>query len=831
MATIVDVSPARASTDITIDPLTQSVSGKALCIAMSANGRRLYLGGHSGVWRSRDSGRRWEHPERPTPPPRASDVPGALYPPSVYDLLISPTDEDVVLAATGGDSRRPATNGIYRSTDAANSWELVHRFTNAFGEITGVGCLTVASDDPDLMFAAGGLSLARSEDAGITWTDVFPQSTPGQRVWYVVCGPSADGGRRMYAVGSRVWVSLDGGLTWAQDPVALSVGPPSDTLGPCARSVGLDVTDPTTVYLARRPSGQPSELWRGKFPTTGTGPATWTQLSAPPFGAGTTASGTDYVVTHRDPSGQRYLIYSDRRTVHLALAGDPTDAADWIRLDGSPLHVDPHGIALTPDFGWQGAGPGSGRIAMVNDGGAAVSGDGADHWDFGTGLTTLGLVNTAVLPRQGKAPGIVIQCGDNSGFSSRDGGSSWRTQDYVGGDNDCSFADPVQPNRLIVFAPRDAPRKLYLYRAKSPSQIPDASVGTPDRVKIPGPPPAADPGNPEAAPNTMWNCTSAPYNAGNRPVLLTLDGEAPRPEGDFIAIWFSELGAGGQPVVAKLLRTTAMSGISDPDDWVTTASSEADGALVFQQGPDLPDPSITVAQASGGHEQPTFYVGNQESGGVRRLWKWRDGLATWQQVIPGTGAGTPTEARRFFVDPYRPDIVYVLGTTHVHVSRNGGQSWGIDTDLEAGLTQDGAFPPGISGEQGNATALLRDMVFHPTSATWRVAIGPAGVFQTRNARTWDHLLHSAATATRPNNAVLDRVTSPGTHHLYVSTSNRGVLRIDAPGPRVRTTLSVRGLAQDCLGVNPPISVRDDVLGGQPAGISLFDRLLTIRDNC
>jgi photosystem II stability/assembly factor-like uncharacterized protein len=822
---IVDVSPVRAETDITIDRYLQSVSGKALCVAMSSSGRRLYLGGHSGVWRSDDGGQHWVHPERPNPPPRSTDVPGALYPPAVYDLLVSPTNSDVVLAATGRDSRRPATDGIYRSRDAANSWQRVHAFTNPAGSVGTVACLAVAPDDPNLMFSGGQFALGRSEDAGRTWTEVFPQSNRSQQVWYVVCGPAAGTRRRVYAVGSRVWYSVDGGQTWAQDPVALSAGSPADGLGQSARCLDIDPTDPNTIYLAR----QAGELWRGRFPASGTAPGSWTRLPAPPADyEGTTASGTDFIVIHRAPDERRYLVYSDRRTVHLSV-GDPAAASDWTRIDPSPVHLDPHGIALTATFGWEGAGTASGRIAMVNDGGAVVSTDGAKSWDFGVGLSTLGLVNAAVLPREGHPPALVIQMGDNSGFFSFDGGRSWRTQDYVGGDNDCSFVDPAQPSRLIVFAPRDRPRKVYLYRARPGAEIPDGSWGTHDRKTVPGPPPVDVSDNDKDDPLSLWNCVSGFFNQGNRPLVLTLDGEEPRPDGDFLTIWLANPGVGGDTAVAKLLRTTAMSKISGHADWLTDADSEAEGTKVFQQGSDLPDPAIGVVQPSGGHAHPTFYVGDPAEGAQQRVWKWRDGMDAWQQVVPGIGPNAPTIARRFFVDPYRPTILYVLGRDHVHLSNDGGRTWRIEAELEAALTQGGAFPVDLTSEAGSDQALLRDMVFHPSSSTWRVAIGPAGVFQTRNARTWDHLLHSAAATMRPNNAVLDRVSRAGSHDLYVATSNRGLLRVEARPPR--ESFSVRALARECLGLDPPLSIRSDIFGEDGPQVSLFDRLRDIRDNC
>jgi photosystem II stability/assembly factor-like uncharacterized protein len=433
-----DVSPRRSATQITIPRNHQSVSGKALCVAMAANGQRLYLGGHSAVWRSDDGGVAWRHPERPQPPPGSTNVPGALLPPAVYDLLISPTNPDVVLAATGRDSRRPDQSGIYRSTDGAQSWTRVHQFRSG-SSVGTVACFAVAPDDSNLVFAGGQFAIGVSTDGGQTWTERVPQRVASERVWYVVVGPGGSSGRHVYAVGRRVWHSTDGGLTWSEDPVDLSLGSPADGLGQSARSVCLHPTDPRILYLAR----EAGQLWRGDFTNAAsTGRAVWTQLPAVRMDyAGTTASGTDYILVHRAPDGRIYHIFSDRRSVHIA-DGQPDAQSDWVRIDPDPVHVDPHGIAVTPNFRWASAGGAGGRIAMVNDGGVNVSTDGAASWTFGDGLSTLGLVNAAVLPRRGKAPGICIQMGDNNGFFSADGGRNWRTQDYRGGDNDCTFADP-----------------------------------------------------------------------------------------------------------------------------------------------------------------------------------------------------------------------------------------------------------------------------------------------------------------------------------------------------------------------------------------------------
>src|SRR5207247_131871 len=142
----------------------------------------------------------------------------------------------------------------------------------------------------------------------------------------------------------------------------------------------------------------------------------------------------------------------------------------------------------------------------------------------------------------------------------------------------------------------------------------------------------------------------------------------------------------------KLLRTTAMSQVTSSNDWVTSASAEGPGVKVFQVGPDLPDRAIDVVQPGGGHRRPTFYVGDPEAGG--RLWKWTTGMQQWQRIVPGPN-NVPGVARRFFVDPYRPQLVYVLDSDQIWRSDDGGATWKIDENLERAFTQAGAFPSAI----------------------------------------------------------------------------------------------------------------------------------------
>ena len=219
-----DISPrADNTTTIRLSRDLQSVSGKAWCCALSQRGTRAYLGGHSGVWRSDDGGTNWFHLEWPQPPSGTTVVPGALLGTTIYDILVSHADQDLVFAAVGRDARRPAQSGIWRSADGGASWTRVHQFVSG-STIEQANCLAMAPDDPNLVFCAGGFSLARSIDGGLTWTNLMPQQSAGERVWYVAIARRQGRFRRVYAVGSRVWVSINGGNSWRTDPQPLVSG-------------------------------------------------------------------------------------------------------------------------------------------------------------------------------------------------------------------------------------------------------------------------------------------------------------------------------------------------------------------------------------------------------------------------------------------------------------------------------------------------------------------------------------------------------------------------------------------------------------------------------
>ena len=411
---------------------------------------------------------------------------------------------------------------------------------------------------------------------------------------------------------------------------------------------------------------------------------------------------------------------------------------------------------------------------------------------------------------------IAIGGGDNNGFSTPDGGATWKTLIYLGGDNDYQFADLRQPNRTVLFAPRSKPAngvpgEIYLCSGPG-STPPDTAIGTSQLHRIPGPPPAINAS--DGHPVRGWNVVSFWANYGYRPLVLTPAGAAPRPDGDLVTIRFTGV-VGRDP--ALLLRTTALSSITVDQQWVTSATAEGPGVAAFQVGPALPDPRISIVQASGGHDAPTFYVGDQAplpgiGRGPRGVWKLAPGDTAWRAIVPASGGTGPSTAVRFFVDPYRPSVIYVLSTDGVYLSSDGGNSWHFDTSPNRMVTGAGTYPFELGdNDVGNAQdAVLRDMAFDPARPGFVIAAGISGVFFTQNRHNWEPLLRSTAMSITPTSLFYDWLSCE--RSVYVGTGNRGLQRLHPLPPDWEFP---KGSLQAAVGLITLLRVHDPGTGYGP----------------
>jgi hypothetical protein len=184
---------------------------------------------------------------------------------------------------------------------------------------------------------------------------------------------------------------------------------------------------------------------------------------------------------------------------------------------------------------------------------------------------------------------------------------------------------------------------------------------------------------------------------------------------------------------------------------------------------------VYVVQAAGGHSSPVFYVG--DPGGSDGLWKWTKGMLVWQRIVgPSSSA---RKARRFFVDPYDPDLIYVIDENAIKRSEDGGQTWQVDVDLDRAVTENGAFAHAIQRvpKWVGEAAVISDIVFDREERGTRFAVGSAGVFFTLDGENWDRLLSTEALPGHPVGAYFDRIGGPFNRALYVAMNGRGILRL------------------------------------------------------
>jgi hypothetical protein len=710
-----------------------------------------------------------------------------------------------VLAITVNDL---ATNsrGIWRSSDGGSTWTLVHQFAT---NNPSVGQLQWALGSDHLVYAAGGSSIAISQDGGMTFTDVVPWApdppNSGQvnhiAVWQNA--PADLAPQVIYALGpSTMWLSFDGGAHWIKDRTPTgplpqfpgSVGAPA-TISVESNTSTVMVISPRNqleVFVAQDGSGPgvAAALYSGdysQFPF-GTMQSKWVQLPLPSNlqDPNTQDSGNVFLLTTQKGRGdllfygaQHYHEPGDWQSAQASVGPlSPASGSDWHQL--GLVHVDLHGFLLSPNFAAtiEPGGnykPGTGTAWILSDGGIYRSTDGGNTFNRSAGATTLACLSVAGVSNAGSGPALCVNEGDNDGFYSGDDGKNWSYLDYQGGDNDCAFADPLRSFSMLVQTPRWG-HTVTVYET-SPGNLPNAGNGTGQRHTVPGP-----------AAGNDWNAAGYFGNRGTKPIVHSVVGVPPPPQGDYIFVLNPK---SPQP---QVVRTQNIRDITSSSEWVTTATGPGQGKNVYRYGPPLPafssafitNPSMGIVQASGGHINTIVYAG-----GDGTLWTWGPGAENWTNIVPrmaGTTAGA-TSAIRFFVSPYQTNVVYILDIDHVRRSDDFGVTWNVDPSLEQQLTWNGQIPisitdssSGLQTDNGGGVGdyydvLISDMKFDPNNPLIRFAVGRGGAFYTNDGVNWIQVLHTGALSGRPTSCYYDFITNPDDPALYVAFAGRSVVKI------------------------------------------------------
>jgi len=260
----------------------------------------VYAGTDAGLYRTDDGGARWTRLETP--------MSGAM----VWSLAIDPVDPRVMFAGTG----TPSKPGIYRSTDAAKTWEQLS--IEIAAECPNVGTprpTGIAIDPTDPRHVWVGLEVdgvRHSADGGDTWTRVNGQiPNPDVHSVLVIAGPP----RTVFTVvNDEVWRSTDGGTTW-RPARAREVFP-----WHYPRSIAVRPDDPTTVFVTLGDS-TPGRI--GTVMRSRDAGATWHNLGLP-------AQPNSAMWTVSIPAAAPHLVFSASRYGYLYRSDDGGDS--WRKL-------------------------------------------------------------------------------------------------------------------------------------------------------------------------------------------------------------------------------------------------------------------------------------------------------------------------------------------------------------------------------------------------------------------------------------------------------------------------------------------------------------------
>lgn len=229
----------------------------------------FYMGaaGGSGVWRTTNYGEEW------TNLTDGADFKST----SIGSIEVTESDTSIIYVGTGSDAIRSNVTvgrGVYKSTDAGESWEFI-----GLEEGGQIGAIKAHPGNPDLVYAAAlghpfgpneQRGVFRSEDGGESWEHVlslsdstgatdleFNPENPDEiyaamwraerKPWTIISGADEENG---------LYKSTDGGDSWEK----LGNGLPDGLTG--KMDIGVSPADPDRIYTLVEAPGDELGLYR-----------------------------------------------------------------------------------------------------------------------------------------------------------------------------------------------------------------------------------------------------------------------------------------------------------------------------------------------------------------------------------------------------------------------------------------------------------------------------------------------------------------------------------------------------------------------------------------
>ncbi len=626
---------------------------------------------NGGVWKSGDYGRTWNpiFDQQPTQ--------------SIGAIAVAPSDPNIVYVASGEGLHRPdlsVGNGIYRSTDAGQTWTHL-----GLREGAQIPALLVDPRDPNRLFAAvlgrpygpsSERGIFRSTDGGANWQRVLykDENTGGSDIeidssnpsilyaslWEVREGPWEDD-NILDGAGSGLFKSTDGGTTWRQ----LTKGLPKDFT---EIDVAIATSQPRRIYAtlgASQRSNAGSKESAGIFRSDDAG-ENWYRVTTDPRPANRIGGG-DLPVPKVDPRNPD-VVYVASTVSMRSTDGGKT----WAGFRGAPGGDDYQNLWINPDN--------PDIILLVSDQGAIVTVNGGETWSSWYNQPTAQLFHASVTNGypyrvcggQQESGSVCISSRGNDGeITERD----WHPVGVI--EYGYVAPDPLDPD-VIYGGGRSEVTKFHLSTGQvqnvTPIPVKDAQYRT-DRTE----PTRFSPVDPHIlyyAANILFKTT----DGGNSwqaisPDLTRPDPGAPASLGTLLAA--NPAAAKQRGVIYALAPSfktvnTLWVGTDDGLMWITRDGGKNWANIT---PPELtPWSKVTQMEASHFDEQTAYAsVSRFRIDDLHPyIYRTHDGGKTWQLIVSGLPDGPVDTVRE---DPVRKGLLFAGTENSVWVSFDEGDRW------------------------------------------------------------------------------------------------------------------------------------------------------------
>ncbi|HEV2387828.1 MAG TPA: hypothetical protein VGS20_11300 [Candidatus Acidoferrales bacterium] len=320
---------------------------------------------NGGVWKSDDAGRTWT--------PIFDGQPTG----SVGAVAVAASDPNILYVGSGEGLQRPdlsTGDGIYKSTDAGNTWTHL-----GLRDGQQIPAILVDPHDPNRLFAAvlghpyganPERGVFRSVDGGRSWKKLLDKGEdvgavdlafdPGNsQILYAALWaarrPPWSVGNPLEGPGSGLYKSTDGGDTWRQ----LGGGLPGWDHKLGRIGIGIAPSDPNRIYAWVAADAETGGIYRSEDAGQ-----SWTRVNHEPRIWG---RGSDFACLRVDPRNPEIVYAANTSTYRSTDAG-----AHWAAIKGAPGGDDYHTVWINPEN--------PAIIALASDQGVAISVNGGRTW-------------------------------------------------------------------------------------------------------------------------------------------------------------------------------------------------------------------------------------------------------------------------------------------------------------------------------------------------------------------------------------------------------------------------------------------------------------------